>query len=249
MHKKGFLAILATLICANTAFADLAPNWHGIHLRYRAQKMGTTVVKATLTIEHDGPLYTVRATVDSSGLARPVFKMHNRFTSYCKHEGLEPWIYIKDIDQRGVFSKKKRYTDILVFNPSMCKVRVEHLNPSKVEEVSLPPDTYDPLGVFLKYFIGGQVTEGEKITMRIYDGVRAKEVTFTVTAEDLITPFYGPVKAIALESKVPFSTLGDREGVIKIWYSADAQRIPIAMDLDLPSIGIVSFALEGLESW
>ncbi|MCJ7663333.1 MAG: DUF3108 domain-containing protein [Desulfobacterales bacterium] len=251
MHRISILAISCLLLVVSlpTAVARPAGPLHGVRFHYRAHKLGATIIKASLSIERDGPFHVVKATVDSSGVARTVFRMHNRFTSYIKEAGLEPWRYIKEVDQKGIFSKKKHYTDILTFDPVSCKVFVERVDPSGVQEISVPPQTYDPLSIFLKIFLGSEIVNGEKIEMKIYDGIRLKEVTFFVASDEITIHLYGLVKAISLESKVPFSSLGDKEGVIKIWYTDDERRFPVAMSLKLPSVGNVDFELERVETW
>jgi hypothetical protein len=251
MHSIKILALFFLLLAVNlpSAVASPARPWNGVRFHYQAHKLGATIIKASLSIERDGPFHVVKVTVDSVGVARPVFRMHNRFTSYIKEAGLEPWRYIKEVDQNGIFSKEKHYTDILTFDPGSCKVMVERVDPPGEQEISVPPQTYDPLAVFLKFFLGSEGQNGHTIVMKIYDGIKLKEVTFCAGCSEITTSLYGVVKAISLESKVPFSSLGDREGVIKIWYTDDERRFPVAMSLKLPSVGNVEFELERVETW
>ncbi|MBW2040107.1 MAG: DUF3108 domain-containing protein [Deltaproteobacteria bacterium] len=223
--------------------------WKGVSFHYRVHKVGATILKASLSIEREGPLYLVKAEVDTTGLTLPLFRMHNRFRSYVKEEGLEPQQYVKEVDQWGIFSQKKYYTDILTFDMDGSKVVVERVDPPQVREVSVPPQIYDPLAIFLKYFLDVKVGEGDKIEMRIYDGIKVREVIFIASHREITTPLYGEVRTICLESKVPFSSLGDREGVIKIWYTDDDMRFPVNISLELPVVGSVEFQLEKVQIW
>jgi len=54
---------------------------------------------------------------------------------------------------------------------------------------------------------------------------------------------YGEVEAVCLESTTSFSTFGDKEGIIRIWYMNNREKIPILMELELP-VGNVKFELE-----
>jgi hypothetical protein len=251
MNSMKIFALSCLLLVVNLTSAVARPSmpWNGVRFHYQAHKLGATILKASLSIERDGPLHVVKVTVDSIGVTRPVFRMHNRFTSYIKEAGLEPCRYIKEVDQKGIFSKKKRYTDILTFDPGSGKVIVERVDPPGVQEISVPPQTYDPLAVFLKFFLGSEGRNGHTIEMKIYDGIKLKQVTFFVAGDEIPTSLYGVVKAISVESKVPFSSLGDREGVIKIWYTDDERRFPVIMLLKLPSVGNVEFELERVETW
>jgi hypothetical protein len=222
---------------------------NGISFHYRVQKLGTTIITASLSIERDGPLHVVRATVDTTGFIVPFFRMHNRFSSYVKEDDLAPWRYVKKINQRGIFSQKKLYTDTLTFDNGSCKVTVERAEPRSVEEVTVPPHTYDPLTIFLKSFLEAEVEDGNQIEMTIYDGIKLREVTFAASCTEISTPLYGKVKAVCLKSDVPFSSLGDQEGTIKIWYTDDERRLPVNITLELPSLGSVEFELERVETW
>ena len=221
----------------------------GISFHYRVKKLGTTIITASLSIERDDPFHLVKATVDTTGMIQPFFRMHNRFCSFVKQDGLEPLRYVKEIDQRGVFSRNKRYTDILTFDPIDSKVMVERKDPPDEKEIAVPPQTYDPLSIFLKCFLEAEVEDGNTIEMKIYDGIKLREVTFFATDGEIPTPLYGDVKAVCLESEVPFSSLGDKEGAIKIWYTNDAKRFPVNITLELPSLGSVKFELERVEVW
>jgi hypothetical protein len=245
---------LLTLLCTHLPHGIGHPSLpgdveNGISFHYRVQKLGTTIITASLSIERDGPLHLVKAAVDTTGMIRPFFRMHNRFCSFVTEDGLEPLRYVKEIDQRGVFSRNKRYTDILTFDPANGTVTVEREGTPNAQEIAVPPHTYDPLSIFLKSFLEAEVEDGKQIAMRIYDGIKLREVTFAATSGELPTTLYGEVKTICLESEVPFSSLGDKEGAIKIWYTNDERRFPVNITLELPSLGSVEFELERVEQW
>lgn len=223
--------------------------WRGLSFHYRFQKLGATIVKASLSIERQSPLYVVKAAVDTTGFTFPFFRMHNRFRSSVKEEGLEPQYYVKEVDQWGVFSRKKCYTDILTFDMGSSKVFVERVDPPSVRDVSVPPQTVDPLSIFLKYLLDEGVGERDKIEMRIYDGMRVREAIFIASRVEISTPLYGDVRTVCLESTVPFFSLGGKEGVIKIWYTDDERRFPVSIFLEIPVVGNVEFQLDKVEVW
>jgi hypothetical protein len=61
--------------------------------------------------------------------------------------------------------------------------------------------------------------------------------------EKVQSKLYGEVEAMCIESTTSFSSFGDKEGTIRIWFTTDGKKIPISMELGLP-IGSVTFELE-----
>ncbi len=79
--------------------------------------------------------------------------------------------------------------------------------------------------------------------MSIYDGVKLRHIVFHTKKEKVRSKLFGDVEAFCLESATPFSTFGDKEGIIRIWYTTDGKKTPLAIELDLP-IGNLRFELE-----
>jgi hypothetical protein len=97
--------------------------------------------------------------------------------------------------------------------------------------------------MFAYYYFRKDLKPGEDIQMSIYDGVKVRQMVFHSTREKVRSNRLGEVEAVRIESTTSFSTFADKEGIIRIWYTADGERTPVAMELDLP-IGDVRFELE-----
>jgi hypothetical protein len=157
-----------------------------------------------------------------------------------------PVRYVKEVDQEGLLIQKKNYLHTIVFDPSRQKVVVEKKEEGDREELSLPPSTYDPLSMFARYYLKEELRPGQDIRMSIYDGVKLRAMVFHSKQEKVKSKKYGKVEAVRLESATSFSTFGEKEGIIRIWYTADGERIPLLIELDLP-VGNVKFELESVE--
>ncbi len=223
-----------------------SPRFRKKRFVYGAEKWGLRILEAVITLEEvqsgeGGKAYVARAQVDSTGVTELFFHMHNRFHSWVDADHFGPLRYVKEIHQKGIFSGEKRYTSLLNFVPEENRVVVDG-----IKEVNLPPGTQDPLSFFVKYYLEEEIKPGQEIYMSIYDGIRLREVTFKARGESIETSLCGRVDVICLESKVPFSSLGGREGIIKIWFTRDRRRVPARIGLDLP-IGTVHFDLESFD--
>jgi hypothetical protein len=218
---------------------------------YSATRFGVPIFKATIKIDnesfHEGKsLFQIRASFQSLQYLGPLFRMNNRFTSTMEVDTCFPVQYVKEVDQEGLLIQKKNYLHTIVFDPSHRKVVVEKKEGRDREELSLPPSTYDPLSMFARYYLKEELHPGQDIRMSIYDGVKLRAMVFHSKQENVKSKKYGEVQAIRLESTTSFSTFGEKEGIIRIWYTADREKIPLLIQLDLP-VGDVKFELESVE--
>ncbi len=217
---------------------------------YTAKTLGIPILKASLkiengTVQQGRPLHQVQIHLDSFQKLGTLLRMKNRFTSIMEFETLQPIRYTKEIDQKGFFIKDKNYQQILTFDCANGKV-VEKTDKKGEREIPLPPNTYDPLSIFAKYYLREEIRPGQELRMSIYDGVKLREMVFRTRSEPAKSRMFGKVEAICLESTTSFSNFGDQEGTIRIWYLADRRKIPLLMELDLP-VGNVRFELERVE--
>lgn len=213
---------------------------------YGVNKYGLRILEAIITLEEARSeagerIYLVQAQVQTTGVTSWFFRMHNRFYSWVDARHFGPLRYVKEINQQGIFSGEKNYRCVLTFNQENNRVVVDG-----EKEIAVPPGTQDPLSFFVKYYVGEEVKPTQGIRMTIYDGIKLRKVLFDSKVDSIETEWCGPVDAICLESKVPFSSLGGKEGIIKIWYTRDRRKVPVRIGLDLP-IGTVQFELESFE--
>ncbi len=217
---------------------------------YTAKSLGIPILKASLKIENGTiqpgrPFYQVQIHLDSTQKMGALLRVNNRFTSLMEFETLQPIRYTKEIDQKGLFIKNKKYHQILTFDCANRKV-LEKTDKMVEREIPLPPNTYDPLSIFAQYYLREEIRPGQELRMSIYDGVKFREMVFRTRLEPLKSKRFGKVEAICLESTTSFSNFGDQEGLIRIWYWANRSKIPLLMELDLP-VGNVRFELERVE--
>ncbi len=218
---------------------------------YTAKKFGVPILKATIkigngSIGHGKPLYQVHANVESLDFLGFLFHMSNRFTSTMERETCAPVRYVKEINQEGLLIKNKNYIQTLTFDNAHQKVVIEKKGEDGRQEISLPPETYDPLSMFARYYLRDEFHPGQDIRISLYDGMKLRQMVFHAKKEKINSKMYGEVEAVSLESTTPFSTFGDKEGMIRIWYLNNREKIPILIELDLP-VGNVKFELEAVE--
>jgi len=214
---------------------------------FTARKIGVPVVRARIDIEgafeEDGKrFYRILAEVRSVEGLRLFFRMNNRFTATMEADTCLPLRYAKEIDQGGLLFPKKRYHQVLTFDSLHQKVVVEDEGNGEKREISLPPDTYDPLSMFGRCYLREEIQPGQEISMSIFDGLKLRQLVFHPRRENLSLRG-AEQEAICLQSSTSFSTFGEKEGTIRICYSADGKKTPVAMEVSLP-VGTVKFELD-----
>jgi hypothetical protein len=252
MKSKVFLLIGILLLMGSIVYGDGQSGIEEIRsgkcFIYTAKKLGVPILKATIRIEngsqeHGKAFYQVHANVESLGHLGFLFRMNNRFTSIVEGEMCSPVRYVKEIDQQGLLVKNKNYIQTLTFDQAHQKVVIERKGEDGRQEISLPPETYDPLSMFARYYLRDEFHPGQDIRISLYDGMKLRQMVFHAKKGKISSKLYGEVEAVCLESTTPFSTFGDKEGIIRIWYLNNREKIPILMELELP-IGNVEFELE-----
>jgi len=213
---------------------------------FTAKKLGIPILKASISIEN-GPsiqgksLYQVRAEISSVNLGF-LFRINNRFISTFEAETCTPVQYVKEIDQDGLLKEKKNYHQTLTFDSLHQKVTVEKKGGEK-REVSLPPETFDPLSMFARCYLKEDLRLHQDLRMTIYDGVKLRHMVFHPRQENIKSKICGEVGTVCLESTTSFASFEDKEGIIRIWYTNDGKKIPVLMEFDLP-VGNVKFELD-----
>ena len=253
--KTFFFIFIGVILCLGTMTngdiqkqASEPTSGLGKIFLYTAKKFGVPILRASIKIDNGSleqgrPTYQIQADVHSLDYAGFLFRMNNRFTSTVDAETCSPIRYVKEINQEGLLIEKKNYLQILTFDYRNKKMVIERTEKKEKQEIPLQPGTYDPLSMFTRCYLKEELRPGEDIRMSIYDGVRLREMVFHSKKEKVKAKGYGEVEAVCLESVTPFTTFGDKEGIIRIWYTADGKKIPISLELDLP-IGSVKFELD-----
>lgn len=217
---------------------------------FTARKLGVPLLRATIRIdeaaEEDGKrLYRVFAEVRSLEAFRLLFRMNNRFTAVLEADRYVPLQYVKEIDQGGLFFPKKRYHQVLHFEPAHQRVVVEDEGNGEKREIALPPNTYDPLSMFGRCYLKEDLQPGQEIPMSIFDGLKLRRMVFRPVKETVVLRGEEQ-EAICLLSSTSFSTFGEKEGSLRICYSADGRKTPLTLEVSLP-VGTVKFELDEAE--
>jgi hypothetical protein len=215
---------------------------------YTARKLGIPFLKASIKMgngssEQGKPLFQIQAKVISLNAPGFLLRMNNSFTSTTEPDTGIPVRYVKEIHQEGLLIQDKHYLQTITFDYPNKKVISEKSEEKERAEFSLPPDTYDPLSIFGRYYLREELQPGQDIRISIFDGVKLRQMVFYSRKGRVTSKMYGEIEAVCLESSTSFSTFEDKEGKIRIWYTSNGEKTPVLIELELP-IGDIKFELE-----
>jgi len=256
MRKQVLFCFAIILFWGSIAYSDVGKEVpepaasSGKYFLFTAKKFGIPILTTSIEIsnrlaENGRPYYLIQARVDSLPSVGLLFRMNNRFTSTMESETCSPVRYVKEINQRGFLIADKNYVQTFIFDFNNKKVIHEKTEKKEGQEIPITVDTYDPLSMFARYYLKEELHPGQDLHMSIYDGVKLRQMVFHSKKESISSMMFGEVETICLESSTPFTTFGDKEGIIRIWYAANGKKTPLAMELELP-IGSIRFELESI---
>jgi len=216
--------------------------------QFTARKLGIPILRASIKLDHElqeqgRPLCRIHAEVRSLNPLGFLFRMNNRFTSVMEADTCSPVRYVKEIDQGGLLVKGKQYRQVVTFDPIEKKAVVQNGGEEEKREIPVPTETYDPLSMFGRCYLKEELHPGQEIRMSIFDGIKLRQMVFYTKKERVKSRQHGEIDAVCLESSTSFSTFGEKEGVIRIWYALDGKKTPISMELSLP-VGNVRLDLD-----
>lgn len=218
---------------------------------YTGKRFGIPILNASIKIQNEiseegKPLLEIRASVNSLGYLGSLFRMNNRFLSVVEAESYAPIRYVKEIDQSGLLVKNRKYIQTITFDHQNKLVMVEQSDEKEKKKISVSSGACDPLSMFVKYYMKEVLQPDQDIPMSIYDGRKLHQMVFHARKEKVESKIWGEVEAICFESTASFSSFGDQEGIIRIWYTADGKRIPLSLELGLP-VGNIHFELDEMK--
>src|SRR4030042_1738905 len=246
---KPLFIIILILIFGSPAYGggqgrDSGPeNGSEKTFHYTAKKLGIPILKATIRIgngysEQGKNLHKIEAQVISFKVPGFMFRMNNRFTSFMKMDSFSPLRYVKEIDQEGLFIERKNYLQTITFDSIFHKDIVEKKAAGEKREVFFPSQTYDPLAMFARNHLREGLPPDQEVGMAIFDGGKFRQMAFHSKRSRVKSKVFGEVDTVCLESTTAFSSFGEKEGNIRIWYTANGDKIPISLELDLPVGGV-----------
>jgi len=199
----------------------------GTTFYYKAEWRLFSAGLGTLTIEPDpSGQYRVKATADATGFVARLFHVHDSFQSL-----FDPKTFCSAEITKNTEEGARRRNSKLQFDYGHRKAVWEELNPKTGEkkhlENDIPACSTDVLsGLF--YVASLPLEPGKTYTFPINDGGKTIDLEMRVEAREQIKTDAGTFNTLRVQPE-PNVALQRSKGHIWIWYSDDADRIPVQM--------------------
>jgi uncharacterized protein DUF3108 len=189
-------------------------------------------------------LYEVKATAQSRGFVSLLYTVEDEFDSFFNPDTLCSDSILKRINE----GRRHKNTHI-VFDGARKLAVLDEQDlavkgaPSKHAENEIPACVHDVVNAF--YFVRRQpLRVGQEVRLPINDGSKTADVRVQVQAlESIHTPF-GTRSAFRVEPTV-FGGLLKRKGRMQIWFSDDAERLPLRIKAMI-SVGTITADLHSV---
>jgi uncharacterized protein DUF3108 len=204
---------------ANYSFSDETFTFTG---EWRIWTAGT----ATFNLSRDGSRQKVSATAESAGVVSLLYPVHDRFQAL-----FDPKTFCSvSVHKHSEEGQHKRETQIS-FDYTRQKALLDEnnlkKNESKHEEHDIPGCVSDVFSG-LMYLRSLSLLPGAIYTFPINDGGKTVDVIAKVEARETVKVPAGTFRAIRVSPETTVGPLKSK-GKIWIWYTDDAQHIPVQM--------------------
>jgi uncharacterized protein DUF3108 len=203
-------------------------------------------VVATLSRVDEGSKesYEVKATAQSRGFVSLLYTVQDEFDSF-----FNPKTLCSESISKRINEGRRRKNTRIVFDASrkLAVLNEQDLAakgaPAKHAESAIPACVQDVVSAF--YFVRRQpLRVGQDIRLPINDGSKTSDVRIEVQALEKIHTPIGTRSAFRVEPTV-FGGLLKRKGRMQIWFSDDAERLPLRIKAMI-SVGTISADLRSV---
>ena len=205
---------------------------------------GRVVVTLVKSGKDDKDPSEVITTARTQGFASLLFKVQDEFNSFFNPQTLCSRRILKKANENG----RRREINI-VFNTDRGVAVQDDRNlnapneaPKHIEN-KISGCVEDIVAAF--YFLRHQpLRQGQNIHVTLNDGGQTHDVTVEVQAREQLRTAIGNRMAFRLEPKI-FGTLYNKQGRLLVWFSDDAQRLPLRIKMTI-SVGTITGNLKSV---
>jgi hypothetical protein len=198
---------------------------------------------ATITLKRDGPSEHLRSLADTSGVVNKIFAVHDTFDA-----DIEPRNFCTQQISKHSEEGARRIERRVHFDYHSAKSHMEENNLKtgirRQADFDIPPCVTDVVSGFF-YAASLDLAPGSSQTFPVNDGGKTTDVKIEVEGRNRIKVPYGEFQALRVKAE-PISGPLAGKGVLWVWFTDDAQHIPLQMKSKL-GFATLLFQLQRLD--
>ena len=164
--------------------------------------------------------YQMRTKVETTSEVRSIYELYNQYTSYVGAKTMQPYRMENSLRQGSRVNDES-----IVFDQAQKEIRFNDQGTT-----ALPNDTYD-LATLLYVLRQRSLNDGASYNFNVFFGRQVYEVEAEVKKRERVVAQIGAYNAIRVDI-APKGKGGKYR--TRVWFSDDAQHLPIAMQGQLP---------------
>ncbi len=163
--------------------------------------------------------------IESVGLVNKLFRVNNDYATHLDEKGCTMATYVRA--EEGSRKRETRATFDRV------KKKAEHQDRDLVKntvvnaETAIPGCTFDVIGALVELRRQPRLEPGMALSVPVSDGKKFADARVEVQAREKVTTPAGTFETVRVEAFLFDGVLYARKARLHIWFSDDAQRIPV----------------------
>ncbi len=237
----------ANTITAESRILPPAPGYHFPDRRtyiYEVDWRLFTAGIASLRMEATDAEQRITAAADSTGVVALLYHVHDRFEAYFDRRNFCSSLITKHVEEGF---RRVDTTVHFEYSRGQSVMQQKNLKTGQTRQLDSPISGCGTDVVSGIYYIASLPLEsGMTYTFPLNDGGKTVDVKVAVEARESITTPAGTFQTIRVQPSAASGVLKDK-GRVWIWYSNDADRIPVQMRARL-FWGTITFRLQRVET-
>jgi hypothetical protein len=207
----------------------------GEWLRYRMSysnfiNAGEATIEVTETTDKYKEAFHVKGIGTTSGFISWFFKVYDDYQTYFYKETLQPYRFIRKIDEGGHTKDKE-----ILFDYATKEATVKNFKKNTIENYAIPENIQDMLSAL--YYLRNQnisnLAIGEEINLQLFFDEEIYNFKLKFIGREIIRTKFGKVKSLQFMPLVQSGRVFKEQESVTIWVSDDENKIPLKIKASL----------------
>jgi hypothetical protein len=190
--------------------------------------------EATLTVAETSnkgkDAFHVKGIGETSGIVSWFFKVYDDYQTYFYKETIQPYRFIRKIDEGGHTKDKE-----ILFDSSKKEATVKNFKKNTTENYTIPANIQDMLSAL--YYLRNQKLDelaiGDEINLQLFFDEEIFNFKLKFLGREVIKTKFGKVKSLQFMPLVQSGRVFKEQESVTIWVSDDDNKIPLKIKASL----------------